>query len=66
MIVADENYGRTIPFAFLQQVSEEFNAKFIEKAQNAAANSLDKSFGFIILIFCYFLFCPNKDFLDLV
>jgi vesicle-associated membrane protein 72 len=44
-VVADEEYGRQIPFAFLERVRDEFQAKYAEKGKTAAAHSLDKSFG---------------------
>jgi hypothetical protein len=45
LVVADEAYGRQIPFAFLERVRDEFEEKFSEKGQTAAAHSLDRSFG---------------------
>lgn len=45
LVVADESYGRQIPFAFLERVRDEFTGKYADKAQTAAAHSLDKSFG---------------------
>jgi hypothetical protein len=44
-VVADEEYGRQIPFAFLERVRDEFQAKYAEKGKTAAVHSLDKSFG---------------------
>jgi hypothetical protein len=45
LVVADEEYGRQIPFAFLERVRDEFQAKCAEKGKTAGANSLNKSFG---------------------
>ncbi|KAK9830315.1 hypothetical protein WJX72_010959 [[Myrmecia] bisecta] len=45
LVVADENYGRQIPFAFLERVKEEWQAKFADKGRQAPAHSLDKTFG---------------------
>ena len=45
LVVADEKYGRQIPFAFLERTREEFQSKFAERARTAAAHSFDKSFG---------------------
>lgn len=45
LAVADEQFGRQVPFAFLEKVKEEFFAKWEDKAQGAIAHSLDKSFG---------------------
>lgn len=45
LVVADEEYGRQIPFAFLERVRDEFQAKYAEKGKTAAGHSLDKSFG---------------------
>ena len=45
LVVADEAFGRQVPFAFLEKVKEEFFAKWQDKAAGAIAHSLDKSFG---------------------
>lgn len=45
LVVADESYGRQIPYAFLDRIKDEFQAKYSEKGRTAAAHSLDKSFG---------------------
>lgn len=45
LVVADEEYGRQIPFAFLERVRDEFSAKYAEKGKTAGPNSLSKSFG---------------------
>lgn len=45
LVVADEAFGRQIPFAFLEKVKEEWFAKWAEKGTAALAHSLDKSFG---------------------
>eukprot|EP00884_Botryococcus_braunii_P002298 jgi/Botrbrau1/12069/Bobra.0295s0024.1 len=45
LVVADEGFGRQIPFAFLEKVKEEFLQKFGAEAQTKAAHSLDSSFG---------------------
>ncbi|CAD7700981.1 unnamed protein product [Ostreobium quekettii] len=45
LVVADEGYGRQIPFVFLDRVAEEFRSKFGAKARGAAAGSLEKQFG---------------------
>jgi len=45
MVVADEAFGRQIPFAFLERVREEWQQKWAEKGPSAVAHSLDKSFG---------------------
>lgn len=44
-MVADEAYGRQIPFAFLERVRDEFEEKFSEKGVEAAAHGLDRTFG---------------------
>lgn len=44
-MVADEQFGRQIPFAFLEKVREEWQQKWVEKGPAATAHSLDKSFG---------------------
>eukprot|EP00890_Picochlorum_soloecismus_P001994 jgi/Picsp_1/2796/NSC_01022-R1_r-snare vamp72-family len=45
LAVADEAYGRTIPFAFVEKVRDEWFAKWADKGASASAHSLDKSFG---------------------
>lgn len=45
LAVADEAYGRQIPFAFLERVRDEFEEKYAEKARTAPAHSLDRTFG---------------------
>ena len=43
--MADEGYGRQVPFAFLEKVREEFQQKFADKGRTSPAHSLDKQFG---------------------
>lgn len=45
LVVADEAYGRQIPFAYLERVRDEFKAQFGEKGRTANAHTLDRSFG---------------------
>lgn len=45
LAVAEESYGRTIPFGFLQRVSEEFQKKHGATAITGAEGSLDRVFG---------------------
>lgn len=45
LVVADEAYGRQIPFAFLERVSEDFLASHATRAKAAAPHSLDRTFG---------------------
>lgn len=47
LVVADEAYGRQIPFAFLERVSEDFLNTHATKAKAAApaAHSMDRTFG---------------------
>mgnify|MGYP002380979549 CR=1 FL=1 len=47
LAVADEQFGRQVPFAFLEKVKEEFFAKWQDKAQTAIAHSMDKNFGWV-------------------
>ena len=49
LVVADEAYGRQIPFAFLERVRAEFQEKFAERAHSATAHSLDKAVGWVCL-----------------
>lgn len=44
--MADEEFGRQIPFAFLERVKEDFKRRYAAgKADGAIAHSLDKEFG---------------------
>jgi len=45
LVVADEAYGRQIPYAFLERVRDEFTRNWAERSKAAPAHSLDKSFG---------------------
>jgi len=45
LAVADEEYGRQIPFAFLERVKEDFSHGFADRARTAIAHSLNNSYG---------------------
>lgn len=45
--MADEEYGRQIPFAFLERIQAEWREKLADKARSATAHSLDKTFGWV-------------------
>ncbi|KAH8938240.1 hypothetical protein BDL97_16G071700 [Sphagnum fallax] len=46
LVVADEEFGRQIPFAFLERVKEDFKRRYQGgRADLAVAHSLDKEFG---------------------
>lgn len=45
LVVADEAYGREIPFAFLARVQAEFQEKYPLEGQTGTGNSLDRAFG---------------------
>jgi hypothetical protein len=45
LCVADEAYGRQIPFACLDRIKENFLEKFKQKGLTAQESSLDKTFG---------------------
>jgi vesicle-associated membrane protein 72 len=46
LVVADEDFGRQIPFAFLDRVKEDFRRRYGGgRADTAIAHSLDKEFG---------------------
>ena len=38
-------FGRQVPFAFLENVKNEFNQKYAEKSRTAQAGSLERAFG---------------------
>lgn len=45
LVVADEAYGRSIPFKFLDHVKDDFLASWSTKALTAAAYSLNTAYG---------------------
>jgi hypothetical protein len=45
LVVADEAYGRQIPFAFLERLRDAFMEKFAERGHAAPENGLNSSFG---------------------
>jgi len=45
LVVADEAYGRQIPFAFLERLRDAFLEKFADRARTAPENSLNSAFG---------------------
>lgn len=45
LVVADEAYGRQIPFAFLERLRDAFVEKSADRARTAPENSLNSSFG---------------------
>eukprot|EP00775_Hariotina_reticulata_P008912 gene8912-9089_t len=45
LVVADEAYGRQIPFAYLERVRDAFMEKFGEKGRTAGVDGLNSSFG---------------------
>ena len=45
LVVADEAYGRQIPFACLERIKDEFKSQYGGRATDAIAHSLDRSFG---------------------
>jgi vesicle-associated membrane protein 7 len=48
LVVADEAYGRQIPFAFLERLRDAFLEKFADRGRTAPVDSLNNSFGPII------------------
>lgn len=45
LVVADEAFGRQIPFAFLERVGEDFLNTHATRAKAAAPHSMDRTFG---------------------
>lgn len=45
LAVADEAYGRAIPFAFLERLRDAFAEKYGDRGLSAAENSLVGGFG---------------------
>jgi hypothetical protein len=48
-VVADEAYGRQIPFAYLERLRDAFVEKAPDRGQAAPENSLNASFGCVRL-----------------
>ena len=48
LAVANEDFGRQIPFAFLERIQAEWRDKLADKARTAAPHSLDKTFGYVL------------------
>ena len=61
LVVADEGYGRQVPFAFLEKVREEFQQKFADKGRTSPAHSLDKQFGQVFQFFTLAALCVAAD-----
>ena len=45
LAVADEEFGRQIPFGFLEKVKDDFLKQYGETAKNAVAGSLNRVYG---------------------
>lgn len=45
LAVADEAYGRAIPFAFLERVRDAFAEKYGDRGLSATEDSLTRAFG---------------------
>lgn len=48
LAVADEAYGRAVPFGFLERIRDAFEEKFASTSRTAAPHSLDRTFGSIM------------------
>ena len=45
LVVADEEFGRQVPFACLERIKNDFKTTYADRAKDAIAHSLDRSFG---------------------
>lgn len=45
--MADEAYGRQVPFAFLDRVKQEFEEGYADKGRMSTAHSMDRTFGWV-------------------
>lgn len=53
-VVAVESAGRQIPIAFLERIKEDFTKKYAGgKAASAAAQSLNREFGYFLILQLY-------------
>jgi vesicle-associated membrane protein 72 len=48
LVVADEAYGRQIPFAYLERIRDGFQEKFASTGRSSAAHGLDRTFGWVV------------------
>lgn len=65
-VVAVESVGRQIPLAFLERIKEDFSKRYGGgKAATAAAKSLNREFGYLLLLLCVCLYI-NQTFLSVV
>ena len=63
LVVADEAFGRQIPFAYLDKIKEEFQHKYAERARTALAHSLDKTFGWVSGLLAWPTFSKTRSYL---
>lgn len=52
LVVADEAYGRAVPFACLERLCDAFTHKHADKAATVAENGLAASFGCVSATHC--------------
>lgn len=52
LAVADEQFGRQVPFAFLEKVKAEFLEKFAQTGRAAPAHSMDRTVGCAVRALC--------------
>lgn len=45
LVVADEAFGRQVPFAFLERISEDFLSSHANRSRSAVPHSLDRIYG---------------------
>ena len=45
LVVADEEFGRQVPFACLERIAGDFKEAYGDRARDAIAHSLDRAFG---------------------
>jgi hypothetical protein len=60
-VVADEAYGRQIPFAFLERLRDAFLEKFADRGRTAPVDSLNNSFGCVSVFGIAIVSCPTQQ-----
>jgi len=61
-VVAEDSLGRSLPYAYLERIRQEFMTKYQEKAENAMAHSMDKIFGPRLKANMEYVLCHPEEF----
>jgi len=62
LCMADEEFGRRIPFAYLEDLKNRFQSTYHDRAKNAIANSLNEDFSKVMQnLMAYYSNSKNSD-----